>query len=69
MPEAILAFSINVGATRFDRFDSLLGSIDTLVTSHRVPPWLCSRATRMMAKSVQLGLSRVGTAPLWSTRP
>eukprot|EP00969_Alexandrium_andersonii_P212664 9390184-Alexandrium_andersonii.AAC.1 len=27
MPGAILAFSINVGATRFDRFDSLLGSV------------------------------------------
>eukprot|EP00969_Alexandrium_andersonii_P302144 13355940-Alexandrium_andersonii.AAC.1 len=28
-PEAILVVSMNAGATRFDRFDSLFGSIDT----------------------------------------
>eukprot|EP00969_Alexandrium_andersonii_P033374 1457274-Alexandrium_andersonii.AAC.1 len=28
-PAAILACSMNVGVTRFDRFDSLLGSIGT----------------------------------------
>eukprot|EP00969_Alexandrium_andersonii_P157781 6973022-Alexandrium_andersonii.AAC.1 len=38
-PDAILACSINVGAARFDRFDSLLGSIGTRCTCHRVPPW------------------------------
>eukprot|EP00969_Alexandrium_andersonii_P367831 15471535-Alexandrium_andersonii.AAC.1 len=36
----MLAFSINVGATRFDRFDRLLGSIGTRYTRHRVPPWI-----------------------------
>eukprot|EP00969_Alexandrium_andersonii_P210362 9292731-Alexandrium_andersonii.AAC.1 len=34
----ILAFSVNAGATRFDRFDSLPGSIGTRCTCHRVPP-------------------------------
>eukprot|EP00969_Alexandrium_andersonii_P027861 1215849-Alexandrium_andersonii.AAC.1 len=39
-PEAILALSIYIGATRFDRFDSLLGSIGTRFMCHRVPPCL-----------------------------
>eukprot|EP00969_Alexandrium_andersonii_P277202 12253093-Alexandrium_andersonii.AAC.1 len=38
-PEASLACSIYAGSTRFDRFDSLLGSIDTRCARHRVPPW------------------------------
>eukprot|EP00969_Alexandrium_andersonii_P150638 6661355-Alexandrium_andersonii.AAC.1 len=38
MPGAVWAFSIHVGATRFDRLDSLLGSIRTRCTCHRVPP-------------------------------
>eukprot|EP00969_Alexandrium_andersonii_P023460 1024310-Alexandrium_andersonii.AAC.1 len=37
-PEAILAFSMNVGATRFDRLDSLVGSIGIRCTCHRAPP-------------------------------
>eukprot|EP00969_Alexandrium_andersonii_P159174 7031996-Alexandrium_andersonii.AAC.1 len=37
--EAILACSITAGATRFDRFDSLLSSIGSPFTCHRVPPW------------------------------
>eukprot|EP00969_Alexandrium_andersonii_P170046 7518082-Alexandrium_andersonii.AAC.1 len=36
--EAVFACSIDVGATRFDRFDSLLGSISVQCTCHRVPP-------------------------------
>eukprot|EP00969_Alexandrium_andersonii_P197620 8730373-Alexandrium_andersonii.AAC.1 len=39
-PEAVLDLSISIGATRFDRFDSLLGSIDTRCRCHRVPPCL-----------------------------
>eukprot|EP00969_Alexandrium_andersonii_P224774 9926932-Alexandrium_andersonii.AAC.1 len=38
-PTAISAFSNIVDATRFDRFDSLLGSIGTRCTCHRVSPW------------------------------
>eukprot|EP00969_Alexandrium_andersonii_P237648 10490613-Alexandrium_andersonii.AAC.1 len=38
--EVIFAFSINVGLARFDRFDTLLGSIGSRLTCHRAPPWL-----------------------------
>eukprot|EP00969_Alexandrium_andersonii_P273323 12080528-Alexandrium_andersonii.AAC.1 len=37
-PRAILACSMHVGATRFDRFDSLPGSIGTRCTCRRAPP-------------------------------
>eukprot|EP00969_Alexandrium_andersonii_P337873 14932706-Alexandrium_andersonii.AAC.1 len=39
MPEAILPSSMSAGAARFDRFDSLLGSIGTWLACHRVPSW------------------------------
>eukprot|EP00969_Alexandrium_andersonii_P305361 13497841-Alexandrium_andersonii.AAC.1 len=52
MPGAIIGFSINVGATRFDQFDSLLDSVGIRFTCHRVPPWQSSRAcTSCMASS------------------
>eukprot|EP00969_Alexandrium_andersonii_P366142 15467795-Alexandrium_andersonii.AAC.1 len=35
---AIVACSIIVGVARFDRFDSLLGSIGTRCTCRRIPP-------------------------------
>eukprot|EP00969_Alexandrium_andersonii_P338688 14969402-Alexandrium_andersonii.AAC.1 len=37
-PEAVVALSIYDGATLFDRFASLPGSIGTRCTCHRVPP-------------------------------
>eukprot|EP00969_Alexandrium_andersonii_P163139 7212726-Alexandrium_andersonii.AAC.1 len=37
-PEACVGCSISGGATRSDRFDSLVGSIGTRCACHRVPP-------------------------------
>eukprot|EP00969_Alexandrium_andersonii_P256320 11331878-Alexandrium_andersonii.AAC.1 len=52
MPEAILACSANLGATRFDRFDSLLGSVGTRCTCHRVPP--CKAASGIFSPAPKL---------------
>eukprot|EP00969_Alexandrium_andersonii_P148866 6582147-Alexandrium_andersonii.AAC.1 len=49
-PETSLAVSINVGATRFDRFDSLLVSIDTRFPCHRVPP--CRWVDKLLGRQV-----------------
>eukprot|EP00969_Alexandrium_andersonii_P173475 7669098-Alexandrium_andersonii.AAC.1 len=38
----MLAVPVYVGATRFDRFGSLLSSVGTQFTCHRVPPWSIS---------------------------
>eukprot|EP00969_Alexandrium_andersonii_P354026 15441221-Alexandrium_andersonii.AAC.1 len=58
----MLVFSISVGATRFDRFDSLLGSIGTRLRCHRVPPWKQAKDTAEAASGREgSSAPRVGT--------